>query len=767
MSVTWTPAVPSLQSWVSFNITGVSVSYSGLLDPRLVFDFQGSQFWLNDDTGIEPILNTSAGFSFVSGIPIPGPLVMPSGLYQYHIYLWGDSAFCMQEVVGNITIGTTVPFTILDFAWTPEVIKPDSPSSIILKGVNGPEDPLNIKECRLEILTIPSQLLDLVACEVSEIQPSAPFQLTSAPIKFPDLKAGNYTVRVHFYDTVELGYVETGLQVAGEYPLALLVDGWFLALTNNGKDTITIGAISTDTFSSAGVHIIDSDIFTVQLKTGETWNEVPPIWWWSNETITLTVCVDVYNDKNVTIGFFNTSVVLNPQIEVTSVSAFPTTLNSSDILLIEVEGTNVTELSYCLIGYEGGNCPDSPVMQTDGRTYALVSMDLSESHWTPGSYLLTFNYFNMYSAVIINVTESKLPASPFYTLNNSFPEQFTPGGCIDLNATVLGNASDTTCHFSVANNSFTLEWGEVYCEQTQDQALYELVLPVIPLPAQFNGMVSGPYIVKVELVNSTGDIVNNIREAVYLDFEAQISPGTLSISPTSISVNDTLNVTLTGQALTQFSNMTLQSATLYNSSKRVNFPSLLSVSNLAWQGNSVQVNASMATIWPNVTGNYTLGLCLETGTLGLYCWRTNTTLISGYRLAMSEFQWNQSNPLIAGSTVTLSFNITSRVPGYLSQNLCNVTILLGNTVTLNKVIVCEAELFYEGETVEVTSGALQLPASLVQGEYAVSIQFLSSTYLVYAVWDSFIGVQEPTPTPNPSNAAVGLLLGLSLYLANF
>ena len=47
-----------------------------------------------------------------------------------------------------------------------------------------------------------------------------PLQLTSAPVKLPSLEAVNYTV--HIYDEEELGYVETALQVAGQYSLALV-----------------------------------------------------------------------------------------------------------------------------------------------------------------------------------------------------------------------------------------------------------------------------------------------------------------------------------------------------------------------------------------------------------------------------------------------------------------------------------------------------------------------------------------------------------------
>lgn len=53
------------------------------------------------------------------------------------------------------------------------------------------KEPLNLMKCQFEILTNFSELLELVACEVSEAEAGAPFQVPSAPIKFPVMIRGN------------------------------------------------------------------------------------------------------------------------------------------------------------------------------------------------------------------------------------------------------------------------------------------------------------------------------------------------------------------------------------------------------------------------------------------------------------------------------------------------------------------------------------------------------------------------------------------------
>jgi len=78
VTVTWTPAVPSLQSLVTFNITGVSVSYSGWLEWRVVLTSQSSQFW--SYIWGDSQLNEGVEFNYVFGYSFYGPLSIPSGL---------------------------------------------------------------------------------------------------------------------------------------------------------------------------------------------------------------------------------------------------------------------------------------------------------------------------------------------------------------------------------------------------------------------------------------------------------------------------------------------------------------------------------------------------------------------------------------------------------------------------------------------------------------------------------------------------------------
>jgi len=157
-----------------------------------------------------------------------------------------------------------------------------------------------------------------------------------------------------------------------------------------------------------------------------------------------------------------------------------------------------------------------------------------------------------------------------------------------------------------------------------------------------------------------------------------------------------------------------------------------------------------------------MGLCLDVDELGLYCWNTNTTLISGYRLAVSDLQWNPSSPVSIGTTVVFNLYLTAQTPGNFSQDLCMISLYSNTTMALSTTVTCEVGVMSEGERAEVVSGPLQLPNYLTEGSYNVSIQLLSSSYLVNGEIATVLQLQAPptpTPTPNAASLLVPLLWG--------
>lgn len=763
VSVAWSPEVPSLQSWVTFNITGLAVSYEGALDPRVILDAGNSQFWLNQNNSNDCLaLTPKNSFSCLFSTFIPGPLILLSGIYQYHMYLWGGTALCMQELVGNIAIGTTLSFTVLDFTWTPAIILSDSTASLLINGQNGPKDQLTLKQCQLEILINPSQLLDKVACEVSNVQPEALFQVNSEEMKFPDLEAGNYTVRVHFYDEEELGYVETGLQIAGEYPLSIVFNETTnqVILVNNGEGAFEVDEIFTDIFAT-NLHIIRANISTCILQRGEQYPiDLSSLWVYSDAD-SWTVRLAAYK-ANITVAFFTLSVEKTPIANVSSLIVTPAVLTTTDIVFIDVQSSNVTHLKYWLFGYENSFKLQISVLDSDNLTYVIASADLSQYTLIPGNYVLSMGLHGQYPYVLIDVSESNETVWVIDSVINHISEYFAPGGYIQIVATVTGQALNTSCQLSVTNYFITWQSDIVPCQQqTQKQGLYELTLPVIPLPIQFTGFVSGAYILKIDLVNSADEVEGSARGALYLTIKNQITPLSLSIFPTTIftSPPDALAVIIEGQASEQsFSYLSVQSTfLLYNNGSVIYENCEVAPGNWTWQGDIFQYNLSLFNCGWASLGNYTLMLCLHSHSLGLYCWRTNTTLISEYRLAVTDFQWNQSLPLVPGTNVSFSFDTVAVTPGNFSQNHCQVILSSGN-IDESQLIECEVGIMSEGQTATVTSGPLQLPLSL-EGQCSVDIQLLSSTGLTNGYITTKVDVEMPSPTPIP-NEAFGLIAGL-------
>lgn len=166
LSLVWTEEVPALQSLARFNVTGTSISFTGYPSLRLVFEDEDQSFGFEAfSVGFPTYVEEDTEFTLELCVSIPGPLILPSGLYQCHLYFLGSTGLCVQELMESVAIGTTVPFTVLNTAWLPAVIPPGNSASLLIEGQNNSEDTLNIKECQVEILTVPSQLLDLVACE--------------------------------------------------------------------------------------------------------------------------------------------------------------------------------------------------------------------------------------------------------------------------------------------------------------------------------------------------------------------------------------------------------------------------------------------------------------------------------------------------------------------------------------------------------------------------------------------------------------------------
>jgi len=123
----------------------------------------------------------------------------------------------------------------------------------------------------------------------------------------------------------------------------------------------------------------------------------------------------------------------------------------------------------------------------------------------------------------------------------------------------------------------------VYCQIAQVNDLVYLVLPVVPIP-EVTDISSGAYLVKVDFVNETGEIVGIARDFLYFEnFPDSITPMTLNIFPTSIDLQDTIAVTIEGKASNKFTELYLQTVIFYTRTRPISIQSELTVLNLTWQ----------------------------------------------------------------------------------------------------------------------------------------------------------------------------------------
>jgi hypothetical protein len=81
----------------------------------------------------------------------------------------------------------------------------------------------------------------------------------------------------------------------------------------------------------------------------------------------------------------------------------------------------------------------------------------------------------------------------------------------------------------------------------------------------------------------------------------------------------------------------------------------------------------------------------------MYCWNANVTLTLCNYLGLSDFQWSNNGTVEVGTDLTFTLLITPFTSEIVSQDLCNVTLSLGNSTALSDVIACSTDKILPGQ----------------------------------------------------------------------
>lgn len=554
LAATFQPAAPSLQSWTTITVSGVSQTYSNNITTELSLERNNATFGFEQYPSQSVAVIEGEEFSYLLGVVMPDALIMKSGEYRYHIQVFGLYGPCMQEIWGSVVIGSTVSFSVNEFTWAPAAVVPGQPATLLIEGENDSNESISFTQCQVEILTNLSQNLSLVPCLVDNVQPGAPFQVTTEPMDVPGLEAGNYTVRVHFFAAEELGYVETVMPVTGASPLsATFYPGrFYIQLTNESPLPITITKVITYFLSTnSSFYPLVATINDQSAPQGGDYLA----WVHLNDQADGTLFVEAANDRNITIGCFTFLVgQIYPLSFISNFSLTPHTFNSVDILLIYLSGQNLYGREYPILstyGFESGTLTST--LNLSQNTYEIVSSQIGGVAMPSGKYLLTFNEPCCQYEVVEFVNNSTWVQSEV-TFGNI--AELVPGGCISINVSIEYDYKDYQCEVSLTNYSRTWDFGQLYCEVIGNIWPQQIYLPVMPLPLQLS---PGPYIFIFQMTDTTWSTVTSVQATNYLAINSQVTSTSLSLFPTSIYTNDSLTVTLQGQATSNFTKLTLQS----------------------------------------------------------------------------------------------------------------------------------------------------------------------------------------------------------------
>lgn len=738
LDVQWFPAIPSLQSLAELQITVNSPFFSDWYFLDLTLTSSSSQIYLWDSINPPPPpMFPDVAYRFNITVPVPSPLTLTPGLYTYQL-AFTDGYVCFQASTGTVQIGTNLGFEFTSASWNPPTPEANSNAVLTLEGVYPAQGIAEITACQVDILSSGESVISInqVDCHMGTVQAGMPFTITSSPIAIPDLALGNYTAKVSFIGNSLIGYTEIALQIAGNSPFSYIPvpNSSFLigVILYNASSPANISYFTQTDFSPSepGFARIRQTFMSRTLDKGD-YLEVSDIWCGLFLKGNWTSRWEIYEENGGKIGVIDTYCEsLHPQGTVTAFTVTPSEGQNGDILFLKATGNMFSSIPLqCEArNYTNGLSIYPTLLDTDGYSYALLSLPASDIAMDPGNVLIAcfFNTFydpRLYFVFSLNEGNEGLTVTNWEYMNQTV---IALGGYIGLTLAVDSEDLGTSCEVEMTNYTASWSLGSCYCEVQETGFGAELVIPAIPLPEYSPDIASGAYILKISTVSQTNSIGNYVENAFFLNKTSEIAPISMSILPSFPRVGDILTLTLAGTSPTGIPDTRYQ-ASLVNSSAAYPWTTdFLSVSVIS-SAQQFQINATLPLLADVEDGGYVLSMCLEEEIEGWVCWRaTNISIISGARLQVQQFTWNGE----AASNGNMSFTISasSVSPGLFDQSLCQVQISNASSPVVVYVVPCAAGIVGYAQDVTIGSGVFRLPEGMEPGTYVVDIWLVSSAW---------------------------------------
>ena len=738
LDVQWFPATPSLQSLAELQVTINSPFFSNWYSLDLTLTSSNSQIYLWDNFNPSPPpMFPDVTYRFNITVPIPSPLILEPGLYSYQIALT-DGYVCFQASCGTVQIGTNLGFEVTSASWNPPAPEAASNAVLTLEGVYPAQGIAEITACQVDILTSGESVISIneVECHMGTVQAGMPFSITSSPIAIPDLAPGNYTAKVNFMGNPPIGYTEIALQIAGNSPFSYIPvpNSSFLVgvILYNASSPVTIPYFTQTDFSPSepGFIRIRQTIMELTFDEGD-YLQVMGSWCGLFLKGNWTSRWEIYGEKGGKIGVIDTYCEsLHPQGTVTAFTVTPSDGQNGDILFLEARGNLLSSvpLQCQARNYTYSLSLQPTLLDTDGSSYALLSLPASDIAMDPGNILIAcfFNTFydpRLYYVFSLNEGNEGLTVTNWEYMNQTV---IALGGYIGLTLAVESGDLGTNCEVEMTNYTASWSLGSCYCEVQETQYGEELVIPAIPLPEYSQYIASGPYVLKILATSQTNTIGNYVENAFFLNKTSEIAPISISILPSSPRVGDILTLSLIGTSPTGIPDVRYQ-ACLVNSSAAYPWTTdFLSVSVLS-SAQHFQINATLPLIAEVEDGGYALSMCLEEETEGWVCWRAaDVSVMSGARLQVLTFAW--SGEATSNGNMSFSISASSISPGLFDQSLCQVQVSNASSPVVVYVVPCIAGIVGYAQDVTITSGVFRLPEGMGPGTYAVDIWLVSSAW---------------------------------------
>ena len=714
------PEVPSLTDMISFS-TGCDDT-QGNWTVALEYD---------DMTVFYPVLNVTYTlipnlyvFDATLRTKLPGPNIIPSGIYKYHIYYSyemesASAAFnaCFGESTNTVSIGMTLPVTNIDYQWIYN--EKSQPTNLTLTGTNNSLLPLNWVNCDILIVSIDKEL-DPVNCEVTDVLPGANFNTTMSITGLPNGLNGLYIARIYMSTATHkpVGYVEVAVQIGEFIDIDIIEFNDEIVIQNTGSTTYNLGRVTFTSNTCDKIYTINEHIWTNPVALpgfGSLHLPVPDM---LACMAVVSTQIDVFDESNTLISTSSLDIHKSDLPIISDSNIYPTDLPLNGAFFIDISGYNLDNLSVTIYAPDCNYTLTSSSLYSNSTFLTLVIHNITTDCFfiNPAFVLVTSgSMYPIYSLMVF----SRNDILSIEDIDIVYPEQLVPNGFVEMFLIIpdldffgstcdvwLGSGYDALMYFGTFSCS--------YIHQT-------VWLPVVKISTDITQLPPGGLIMQLVTNDLYGESQMISQGYIFIQSDSGVVPYYMSLFPTTIYQRDsTLTLYLKFQGDIN-SNLLLHSLTLYTDSNRTSVPATLQSTVLP--ANSQITMTLSAVQWP-VIGDYTLGICLQNSDSSqILCWETDTTLFDSYRLQVTKFTWSRTNTTFNFT----AFLQTNEETVTFSQSFCRVVFSPQDNYTFSTLVGLMGPT--GRNTAMVDSDPIPFPTQGDSGTN-ITLQFLSKDFLL-------------------------------------